>query len=77
MDADLVHATSQRLTQHHAGRAVVAELLELGEAVFALGRHLAHADLVADHLDGLFTLDDLAVGGEKSAKSCQQACREM
>lgn len=72
-----MHAASQRLTQHHTRLAVVAELLELGEAVFALGRHLAHADLVADHLDGLFTLDDLAAGGEKSAKCCQHACREM
>lgn len=64
-----MHATGQRLAEHDTRLAVVAELLELGEAVLALGRHFAHADLVADHLDGLFALDDLAAD-EKSGKRC-------
>lgn len=53
MHPDLVHAASVRLTQHHAGAPVVTQLEEGGGAVLALRRHLAHTNLVADHLNGL------------------------
>jgi len=50
-----------RKTQDHAdvGFLVVADQLECCRTAFALMRHLAHADLVADHFDGLIALDCL------------------
>jgi hypothetical protein len=53
VDSDLVHAASVRLAEDNAGGSVEFEFLEGGAAVLALGRHFAHANLVADHLDGL------------------------
>lgn len=53
MNSDLVHATGVRLAEDDAGASVELEFLEGGAAVLALGRHLAHTDLVADHLNGL------------------------
>jgi hypothetical protein len=48
-----VHATSVRLAEDDAGASIEFEFLKGGAAVLALGRHFAHADLVADHLNGL------------------------
>lgn len=48
-----MHAASVRLAEDDAGASVEVEFLEGGAAVLALGRHFAHADLVAHHLDGL------------------------
>lgn len=55
VDPDLVHAARVRLAQDDArvGPLVEAELLEGGGALLAPRGHLAHADLVRDHLDGL------------------------
>lgn len=57
MHANLMHAAGARLAQHHAGLAIVAESLERRGAILAFGGYLAHANLVADHLNGLRTLD--------------------
>ena len=59
MDADLVHAASVRPAQDDARLAVEGEPFEFRAAVLALGRHAAHADLVADHFDGLVARDFL------------------
>ena len=58
MDPDLVHASGARPAEDDGGGPVEAEALELGVAVLAVGRHLAHADLVAHHLDRLLAVDD-------------------
>lgn len=65
MNTDLMHAASEWLTEHDTCLTIVAELLELGRAVLAFGRHFAHSNLVADDLDRLFALDDFTVEGEK------------
>ena len=57
MNSDLVHASRLRPADHHRAAAVVVESAELRQTLLALGRHLAHADLVADHLDRLLTRD--------------------
>lgn len=57
-----MHSARKRFAQHDAAAAVVAQLLEGGGALLALRGHLAHADLVADHLDRFLALDDAAVG---------------
>ena len=62
MDPDLVHAARLRPAHHHRAAAVIAEPAELGQTLLALRRDLAHADLVADHLDRLLTRDGLTVG---------------
>lgn len=53
--SDLVHASRMRKAQHNTcvGLWVVAQLLEGGVAVLALGRHFTHSDLVTHHLDWL------------------------
>ena len=56
MDPDLVHAAGEGSAQHHARAAVEGHPLELRPALLAVPRHLAHADLVADHLHGLAAL---------------------
>ena len=56
MHPDLVHPSRERPAQHHAGPAVEAEPLELCPALLALGRDLAHADLVGHDLDRLLAL---------------------
>lgn len=63
MYPDLVHASRVRKAQDHAdvGLLVVADQLECRRTVFALAGHLAHAYLVADHLDGMIALDRLPV----------------
>lgn len=60
---DLMHAPRMRETQDHAyvGLFVVADQLECRRTALALAGHLAHADFVADHLDGLIALDRLPV----------------
>lgn len=60
---DLMHAPRMRETQNHAyvGLFVVADQLECRRTALALAGHLAHADFVADHLDGLIALDRLPV----------------
>jgi len=72
VDSDLVHATSVRLAEDDAGLSVEFEFLEGGAAVLALGRHFAHADLVADHFNGLRAANLLTekLGG-KFLKSCR------
>lgn len=59
MHPNLVHPSGLGPAQHHAGvgLGVVAEPLEDGGAVLALGGHLAHADLVAHYFYGLEALD--------------------
>ena len=57
MDPDLVHAPGARPAEDDGGGAVEAEALELGVAVLAVGRHLAHPDLVAHNLDRLLAVD--------------------
>lgn len=58
-----MHASRMRETQDHAyvGLFVVADQLECRRTALALAGHLAHADFVADHLDGLIALDRLPV----------------
>lgn len=56
-----MHATGERLTQHHAGVTILGQLLEGCGAIFSLLRYLANANLVADHLNGLLTLHDAAL----------------
>ena len=56
VDPDLVHPPGEGAAEHHAGRPVEAHPLELCPALLAVPRHLAHADLVADHLHGLAAL---------------------
>ena len=58
MYSNLVHSSRERPAEHHAGLAVEAQPLKLSPALFAVGRHLADADLVAHNLHGL-----LALGG--------------
>ena len=60
VDPDLVHAPCSRPAEDDGGGPVEADALELGVAVLAVGRHLAHADLVAHHLDRLFAVDHAA-----------------
>lgn len=57
MHSDLMHSAGARFTQHHTGLAVESESLERRGAVLALGRHLAHTNLVADHFDGFGAFD--------------------
>ena len=56
MDPDLVHAAREGPAEDDGGLAVEAEALELCAALLASGRHLAHADLVRDHLHRLHAL---------------------
>ena len=53
-----MHASGARPAEDDGGGAVEADPLELGVAVLAVGRDLAHADLVAHHLDRLLAVDD-------------------
>ena len=56
VDPDLVHAPGEGPAEDDRGLAVEAESLELGAALLAARRHLAHADLVAHHLHRLHAL---------------------
>lgn len=56
-----MHATGERLTQHHAGVTILGQLLEGCGAIFALLRYLANSNLVADYLNGFLTLHDAAL----------------
>ena len=56
VDPDLVHAAGEGPAEDDGGLAVEAEALELGAALLAARRHLAHADLVAHHLHRLHAL---------------------
>ena len=56
MDPDLVHAAGEGSAQHHARAPVEGHPLELRPALLAVARHLAHPDLVADHLHRLAAL---------------------
>ena len=56
MDPDLVHSSGERSAEDYTGSAVVIKPFELGAALLAVGRHLAHADLVAHHLHRLRAL---------------------
>lgn len=60
--SDLVHPSSLRLAEHHAGvgNGVEAQSLEHGGTVLAFGRHLADADLVAHHFDWLLAFNLIA-----------------
>ena len=60
VNADLVHPSGERFTEHHARVAVEADFLERRRAVLAARRHFADADFVANHLDGLLALDHTA-----------------
>ena len=51
-----MHPAGEGPAQHHAGRPVEVHPLELGPALLPAGRHLAHPDLVANHLHGLTAL---------------------
>ena len=55
-----MHASCSRPAEDDGGGAVEADPLELCVAVLAVGRHLAHADLVRDHLDRLLAVDHAA-----------------
>lgn len=57
----LMHATGERLAQHHASVTILGQLLEGCGAILALLRYLANANLVADHLNGFLTLHDTAI----------------
>lgn len=61
MYPDLVHTSRVWETQDHTyvGLFVIADQLECRRTAFAFVGHLAHADLVADHFDGLIALDCL------------------
>ena len=61
-----MHASCSRPAEDDGGGAVEADPLELGVAVLAVGRDLAHADLVAHHLH---RLDALAAAPAKWGKS--------
>lgn len=61
MDSDLMHSTGEWLAKDDTRLAVVPELLEFGQAIFALRRNFANPDLVADHFNGLQALDDFTV----------------
>lgn len=63
MDSDLVHPAGVGKAQHDTsvGLGIVSQFLECCVAFLALGRHLAHADLVAHHLDRLGALYHLTV----------------
>lgn len=54
-----MHASRVWEAQDHTdvGLLVVADQLECRRTAFALVRHFAHADFVADHFDRLITLD--------------------
>lgn len=56
-----MHATGERLTQHHAGVTILRQLLEGCGAIFALLRYLANSNLVADYLNGFLALHDAAL----------------
>ena len=56
VNSDLVHAAREGPAQDHAGRPVEAHPLELRPALLAVAGHLAHPDLVADHLHRLAAL---------------------
>ena len=56
MNPDLVHPAGEGPAEHHARLPVEVHALELGAALLAVGRHLAHADLVAHHLHRLRAL---------------------
>ena len=51
-----MHATGEGPAEDDTALAVVAHALELCAALLPVGRHLAHADLVADHLHRLAAL---------------------
>ncbi len=61
MHPDLVHAPGERLAEYDRASSVEAHPLELRVAVLALRTDLAHADLVAHHLDRLLADYPLAV----------------
>lgn len=61
MHANLMHASGARLAQHDAGATIEADPLKCGRAIFALGGHLADANLVADHFDGFEAFDDATI----------------
>ena len=48
-----MHPSSSWPTQDDRGLSIEAESLELCVAVFAIGRNLAHSDLVTHHLNWL------------------------
>ena len=53
-----MHSPSGGSTEHHAGGPVVGESLKLGVTLLSVSGHSAHADLVADDLEALPTLND-------------------
>ncbi len=59
-----MHPSREGPAEDDGGAPVEAESLELRVALLPLRAHLAHADLVAHHLDGL--LADHAVTGKKN-----------
>ena len=61
VDPDLVHAAGEGPAEHDRRLAVEAEALELRAALLAARRHLAHADLVAHHLDRFLAVDHAPV----------------
>ena len=65
VDPDLVHASGEGAAEDDGRLAVEAEALELGAALLAARRHLAHPDLVAHHLHRLHALRAAPVGDEK------------
>ena len=56
VDPDLMHPSCERPAQDDAGLAVVAQPLELCPAFLAMGRDLAHPNLVTNHLHWLGAL---------------------
>lgn len=64
MNSDLMHSARVWFTENDTRLAVVAQLLEGGCALFALGRDFANTNLVAHHFDRFFTLDDASAEEE-------------
>jgi len=56
VDSNLVHTSCERPADDDTRDSVVAQTLKLCSALFAVCGHLAHSDLVADHLDRLTAL---------------------
>ena len=56
VNPDLVHPPCERPAQDDAGLPVVAQPLELCPAFLAMGRDLAHPNLVTNHLNWLGAL---------------------
>lgn len=74
-----MHASRMRETQDHAyvGLFVVADQLECRRTALALAGHLAHADFVADHLDGLIAFNRLPMHQQHTRLSRSQTFQRV